>query len=274
MSASERGMRAMILAAGYGKRLRPLTDTLPKPMVPVNGKPLIQYHVENLAAAGIRELVINTAWLGEQIESHLGDGSAFGVSIRWSREEQPLETGGALFKALPLLGEQPFVLVNGDIWSDYAFAHLASVELGANRDAHLVLVPNPDHHPAGDYCLSSKSDNARANNGMVNTERLASRGDVPCDEGGDAPGDESTHSGKTYTFSGISLLSPALIRTFVQDGLDGEAGNQSQADLIFPLRDALHFAMARGRVSAEVFEAYWCDVGTPQRLAELEQRFG
>ena len=250
-SASEGVVKAMILAAGYGKRLRPLTDTLPKPMVPVNGKPLIQYHVERLAEAGIRELVINTAWLGEQVEQHLGDGSEFGVSIHWSRELQPLETGGGIYKALPLLGEEPFVLVNGDIWSDYAFTHLSNFVLGAERDAHLVLVPNPEHHPAGDYCLDG--------NAKHGDKGVSPRGD----------------KGDSFTFSGISVINPGLITDFVQSQIQGQVNTQrgDEDQPVFPLRDALQRAIDRDRVTGEVFDGYWCDVGTPQRLAGLEQRF-
>lgn len=145
-------MRAMILAAGYGKRMRPLTDHTPKPLLPAGGKPLIQYHIEALRAAGIRDLVINTGWLGEQLQARFGDGSALGVRIQWSPEETPLETAGGLRKALPLLGEAPFVVINGDIWSDYNPARLG--RLADGDDAHLVLVDNPAHHSGGDFHLS------------------------------------------------------------------------------------------------------------------------
>lgn len=145
-------MKAMILAAGRGERMRPLTDHTPKPLLPVGGKPLIQYHVEALARAGVRDLVINHAHLGERIEATLGTGEAWGVRIRYSPEGQgqALETGGGIFKALPLMGEAPFLVVNGDIWSDLDFSccRLASGDL-----AHLVLVDNPPHHPGGDFCL-------------------------------------------------------------------------------------------------------------------------
>ena len=112
-------MKAMILAAGFGKRLRPLTDTTPKPLLPVGGKPLMQHHIERLAAVGITDLVINISWLAEQVEDYFGDGSDYGVAISWSREQQPLETGGGITNALPLLGDQPFLLINGDIWTDF-----------------------------------------------------------------------------------------------------------------------------------------------------------
>ena len=140
----------MILAAGRGERMRPLTDKLPKPLLPVAGKPLIVHHVERLAAAGFRELVINHAYLGEMIESHLGTGTQWGVDIRYSPEGQALETGGGIFRALPLLGEGPFLVVNGDIWSD---VDLATLSLSSEDLAHLVLVPNPAHHRQGDFYL-------------------------------------------------------------------------------------------------------------------------
>lgn len=143
-------MKAMILAAGKGERMRPLTLHTPKPLLPVAGKALIEYHIAALAAAGITELVINHAWLGQQIEAALGDGSRYGVCITYSPESEPLETGGGIFRALPLLGDEPFVLVNGDVWTDYDFSRLA---LPPGRLAHLVLVDNPGHHPEGDFAL-------------------------------------------------------------------------------------------------------------------------
>jgi N-acetyl-alpha-D-muramate 1-phosphate uridylyltransferase len=144
-------MRAMLLAAGRGERMRPITDALAKPLVRVGGKPLIAWHLAALARAGIREVVINLSWLAEQIQAALGDGSAFGVHIRWS-EEGPvaLETGGGILRALPLLGPAPFLVVNADIWTDIDFGHLA---LEPDAHAHLVLIPNPPHHPRGDFGL-------------------------------------------------------------------------------------------------------------------------
>lgn len=143
-------MKAMILAAGRGERMRPLTDHTPKPLLVAGGKPLIRHHIERLAAAGIRELVINHAHLGAQIEAALGDGSGFVVEIRYSPEEQALETGGGIFRALPLLGPEPFLVVNGDVWTDVDLAGLA---IGAGDLAHLVLVDNPSHNPKGDFVL-------------------------------------------------------------------------------------------------------------------------
>jgi MurNAc alpha-1-phosphate uridylyltransferase len=144
-------MKAMILAAGRGERMRPLTDTTPKPLLPVCGKPLIAHHIEALARAGITQLVINHAWLGEKIESVLGNGSQYGVRILYSPEyPEALETGGGIFNALPLLGEEPFIVVNGDVMCDIDYRTLPSHPRGL---AHLVLVPNPEHHPNGDFAL-------------------------------------------------------------------------------------------------------------------------
>lgn len=222
-------MRAMILAAGLGKRLRPLTEQLPKALVPVAGKSLIEYHIAKLGAVGIGELVINTSWLGELIERRLGDGGAFGVCIRWSREGEPLETGGGIRRALPLLGPGPFVAVSADIWSDYCYSQLPCA-LPTARLAHLVLVPNPPHNPDGDYGLDA--------GGMVRPRDSA---------------------GVSFTFSGLGVLAPELVADF-PDGA------------VFPLRDALRRAIAAGAVSGEVHTGLWSDVGTPERLAALEQQ--
>ena len=148
---ARRPRAAMILAAGRGERMRPLTDTVPKPLLRIRGKPLIERHVERLAQAGIERVVINLAWLGGMIRDHLGDGSSHGVSIRYS-EESPhaLETAGGIFRALPLLGPGPFMVVNGDIFTDYDFERLS---LDDERDAHVVLVPNPPQHSRGDFGL-------------------------------------------------------------------------------------------------------------------------
>lgn len=217
-------MKAMILAAGKGERLRPLTLHTPKPLVRAAGVPLIEYHVRALAAAGFRELVINHAWLGAQIEDYLGDGARFGVEIRYSAEGEPLETGGGIFRALPLLGDAPFLVVNGDIWTDYPFAALRRPLEGL---AHLVLVDNPAHHPTGDFRL--------ADGQVVDA----------------APGVDS------LTYSGIAVLAPALF-----------AGCQPGAFKLAPL---LRQAMADGRVGGERFAGRWVDVGTHERLAEVER---
>ncbi|RRV43725.1 N-acetylmuramate alpha-1-phosphate uridylyltransferase MurU [Pseudomonas sp. p106] len=170
-------MKAMILAAGKGERMRPLTLHTPKPLLPVADQPLIEYHLRALATAGFTDVVINHAWLGQQIEDHLGDGSRFGLSIRYSPEGEPLETGGGIFQALPLLGDAPFLLVNGDVWTDYPFARLRAP---LQSLAHLVLVDNPGHHGRGDFRLQG--------------------GQVV--DGDETPG--------TLTFSGLSVLHPAL----------------------------------------------------------------
>lgn len=169
-------MRAMILAAGKGERMRPLTLHTPKPLIPVAGVPLIEYHLRALARAGIEEVVINHAWLGEKIEAHLGDGERFSLHINYSRESQPLETGGGVFRALPLLGDEPFIVVNGDIFTDYDFAALPQTLEGL---AHLVLVDNPEHHPEGDFSLQQ--------------DRVV-----------------SPSTTNTLTYSGIALLHPQL----------------------------------------------------------------
>lgn len=220
-------MKAMILAAGKGERMRPLTLHTPKPLVPVAGQPLIEYHLRALAAAGITQVVINHAWLGQQIEYHLGDGSRYGLSIRYSAEDEPLETGGGIFKALPLLGDAPFVLVNGDVWSDYDLGRLNRPIEGL---AHVVLVNNPGHNDRGDFRLQG--------------------GQVV--DGDQAPG--------TLTFSGISIIDPALF-----------AGCQPGAFKLAPL---LREAMAQGKVSGEHHPGHWVDVGTLERLAEVERLIG
>jgi len=145
-------MRAMILAAGRGERLRPLTDKLPKPLLDLGGKTLIEHHIEALAAAGFREVVINQGHLGDLLPAALGDGTRWGIHIHWSDEQpQALETGGGIFKALPLLGKGPFLVVNGDVWTDYPFSRLRAVKCDW---AHLVLVPNPPHNSSGDFALT------------------------------------------------------------------------------------------------------------------------
>ena len=226
----------MILAAGYGRRLRPLTDNTPKPLLLVRGKPLIQYHLERLAAAGITDIVINHAWLGEQLENTLGDGSTFGVRIRWSREQSPLETGGGVKRALPLLTAEPaqdpdqaFLLLSGDVWTDYPFKLLKDI---ASKDllAHLVLAPNPDHNLEGDFQLNEQA--------KVSVKHV---------------------SEYSLTYTGIALIRPALFTDFAA------AGDA------FPLREVLLPAIVAGKVSGEVFSGTWSDVGTLDRLNALNQ---
>ncbi|MGM0434564.1 MAG: N-acetylmuramate alpha-1-phosphate uridylyltransferase MurU [Pseudomonadota bacterium] len=150
-------MKAMILAAGRGERLRPLTLETPKPLLPVGGRPMIQWHIEALVQAGVPDIVINTAWLGERIEAGLGDGAHLGASIEYSREGEPLETLGGLRRALPMLTEtdSEFLVINGDVWTDFDITPLAAGPLEKNTDAHLVLVPNPPHHSGGDFALAN-----------------------------------------------------------------------------------------------------------------------
>lgn len=171
-------MKTMILAAGLGTRMRPLTDHCPKPLLDVAGKPLIVRHIERLAAAGFRDIVINTAHLGQMIEEALGDGRQWGVNIRYSREQQPLETAGGIVNALPLLGDEAFLLVNGDIWCDFPLEQLHGKPLPAQ--AHLVLVDNPEHHPSGDFLLGDGN-------------KVKPRADQP-----------------GLTFSGLSVMHPSL----------------------------------------------------------------
>ena len=146
-------MKAMLLAAGAGERMRPLTDHTPKPLLQVDGTPLLEHHIRRLAPAGFTELVINVSHLAQQIVDYCGNGSRWGVSIAYSREEQPLETAGGIFQALPLLGDAPFLVVNGDVWTDYPFELLGGYALGTDESAHLVLVDNPLQHPQGDFLL-------------------------------------------------------------------------------------------------------------------------
>ena len=172
-------MKAMILAAGRGERMRPLTDHTPKPLLDVGGRPLIEWHLAALAAAGIGEVVINLGWLGEKLRAHLGDGRRFGLAIAYSEEGWPaLETGGGIHRALPLLGTEPFLLLNGDVFCDYPLLPLVQRGLGAGDLAQLVLVANPEHNPRGDFVMQA--------------------GRVVAGEAG------------RLTFSGISLLHPAL----------------------------------------------------------------
>lgn len=148
----------MLLAAGRGERFRPRTDTLPKPLIPVRGEPLIERHLRRLAATGVGDVVINLGWLGEQLADALGDGARYGTRIHYSREGWPaLETGGGVLRALPLLGDAPFLLINGDVWTDYPLAQLvaAAQALAPTDLAHLLLVPNPAHHPQGDFALDA-----------------------------------------------------------------------------------------------------------------------
>jgi len=218
-------MKAMILAAGRGERMRPLTDAIPKPLLPVTDKNLIEHQIMRLVAAGFHDIVINHSYLGEQIEAKLGNGQIYGAHLAYSREmEQRLETGGGIRTALPLLGEHPFIVINGDVWCDYPLAHLRR-EL--NGLAHLIMVNNPSHHPAGDFHLQG--------------ERL------------------DFEQQPRLTFSGIGIYHPDLFK-------------QYPAHQPFPLAPLLKNAMRVGQVTGELYDGYWLDVGTPERLVELQNR--
>jgi N-acetyl-alpha-D-muramate 1-phosphate uridylyltransferase len=225
-------MKAMVLAAGRGERMRPITDITPKPLVPVAGKPLIVYHLEALAKAGVRDVVVNLSWLPGRIREALGDGKGYGVHITYSDEGPvPLETGGGIFNALSLLGPAPFLLVNGDTWTDIDFGALASLadqDTRAGAWARLVLVPNPIQHPRGDFGLD---------------------GDFVIET-----------ADQRFTYSGIGLFRPE----FFAGCTPGR----------YPLLPLLKRAIAERRLRGQLHRGEFCDVGTPQRLAELEERVG
>ncbi len=233
-------MKAMILAAGRGERMRPLTDTMPKPLLQIAGKSLIEYHIEALVKAGITELIINHAWLGEKIEAYLGDGARYGASIHYSPEDQPLETAGGIKQALYFFGDEPFIVLNGDVFTDYPFTRLiasaerllsshSSTQSGNNILAHLVLVNNPVHHSQGDfYCIDH----------LIYDQLKAPQ----------------THR---YTFSGIACYRPEFFHSIT-------AGRQA-------LGPMLRTAMATQQVSGEIYQGDWWDIGTPERLEELNR---
>lgn len=223
-------MKAMILAAGRGDRMRPLTDHLPKPLLPVCGKPLLDYHLESLAHAGFADVIINVAYRSAQIVAHCR-ARDYGLRLHFSDEgSSALETGGGIRHAMPLLGDELFAVINGDIHTDYPFTRLCeqAQTLAASDLAHLVMVPNPPHHSRGDFALHDERMNVEG------PQRL--------------------------TFSGIGLYRPALF-----------AGTREGA---FPLAPLLSQAMDAGHVSGERYDGRWCDVGTPERLADLETHLG
>jgi N-acetyl-alpha-D-muramate 1-phosphate uridylyltransferase len=223
-------IRAMILAAGRGERMRPLTDHTPKPLLPVGGKPLIVWHIERLRGAGFTELVINHAHLGHRLEEALGDGAALGVRIAWSPEAAALETAGGIRHALPLLGGAPFVVVNGDVFCDADFTALRSAAQDLEADgplAHLLLVDNPEHHPEGDFRLDP--------DGLVHADGQP-----------------------RLTFSGLGAYHPALF---------ADLADNTPAKLAPLLREAMN----AGQVGGRHHTGHWIDVGTPQRLAELDR---
>lgn len=223
--------QAMILAAGKGTRLRPLTETIPKPLVEVAGQPLIVWHIKALKAAGITDITINASWLADTLTAALGNGEKFGVNLKWSVEVEPLETAGGIFQALQsgALKDAPFILVNSDVWTTYDFAQLVDYELSPDQKAHLLLIDNPTHNHGGDFAL---------NNGLVSEQPIA---------GGDK-----------FTFSGISVMSPRLVEGLVH----GQAA---------PLAPLLRQAMMKFQVSGDIIKDNWIDVGTPERLVEVNE---
>ncbi len=218
--------KAMILAAGLGERMRPLTNHTPKPLLEVAGKPLIVYHLEKLAKAGFEEVIVNIAHLGHMIPEALGDGSKWGIKIIYSDEQQEgaLESAGGIVKALPLFGDEPFLVVNGDVWCDYMFD--ADFDLKDNL-AHLILVKNPEHNLTGDFALK--------NNRIVQSD------------------------GPQYTFSGIGYYSPKLFEKVPY-------GKTALGPL-------LRRTIADGSVSGELYVGEWKDIGTPERLAEINDLY-
>jgi len=224
-------MKAMILAAGRGQRMRPLTDHTPKPLLQVGGKPLIVWHIEKLVAAGLSDIVINCAWLGERLQAALGNGAHYGARLQWSPEEPALETAGGIARALPELGPHPFLVVNGDIWCDWDFgrAMQRARELSeSNALAWLLLVDNPPHHVQGDFSL---------------------------DAGGRVQ--ERTAAAPSLTFSGIGVYQPALFSTL---------SGQEPA----PLAPLLRHAIQRKALLGSHHQGQWFDIGTPERLQHLD----
>ena len=228
-------MKALILAAGLGERMRPLTERTPKPLLQAGGKPLIAWHLEKLAALGVRDVVVNTSWLAEQFPLALGDGAAWGLRLHFSHEgATPLETGGGMLHALPLLGgDAPFLLVNGDVWTDYDFARLPREPAGL---AHLVMVDRPPQATHGDFALDA--------NGLVRSE------------GGDP-----------LTYAGLGIYRPQLLDDWRAHARDAGA---SETPPRFRLAPILRAHMADGRIGGEHYCGRWTDVGTPQRLVQLD----
>ena len=249
-------MKALVLAAGLGERMRPLTNTTPKPLLVAGGKPLIAWHLEKLAACGVRDVVVNTSWLAAQFPDALGDGARWGLRLHYAYEgPTPLETGGALWNALPLLADSPnapFIAVNGDVWTDFDFDRLPRDPSG---DAHLVLVDNPPQHPGGDFALASDG----AWSSTTGSDEIEVHGDA-------AP----VHSDGEHrlTFAGIGVYRPSLF-----DGwrdVVGDAPGARETPPRFKLAPLLRAAMARDAVTGEHHRGRWTDVGTPERLAQLD----
>jgi MurNAc alpha-1-phosphate uridylyltransferase len=236
-------MMIMLLAAGRGERMRPLTDHTPKPLLEAGGKSLIVWHIEKLARAGLTELVINHAHLGEQIVHTLGDGKQYGVSIQYSAEGKALETAGGIANALHLLGDAPFAVVNADIYCDYDFTQLtarAATFKNSGDMAHLVLVNNPEQHPDGDFCLHGS--------------RIVPNPQSPIPDPQPSILDPQS---SILTFSGIGVYQPSLFQHISRGS-------------IAPLAPLLREQTAAGKVSGEHYTGRWIDVGTPQRLQQLD----
>ena len=234
-------MKALILAAGLGERMRPLTNTTPKPLLLAGGKPLIAWHIEKLAAMGVRDIVVNTSWLADRFPEVLGDGTQWGVRLHYSYEgPTPLETGGGMWHARTLLGDAPFLAVNGDIWTDVDFAALPHEPAG---DAHLILVDNPAHHPTGDFILR---DDGRV----------------------DSDAEAGSHAATRLTFSGVGVYRATLFDDW--RSTIGAAPGADEDPPRFKLAPLLRTAMQVGRVSGSHHRGQWTDVGTPERLAQLD----
>ena len=233
-------MKAMILAAGRGERMMPLTENTPKPMLLIDDKPLIQYTVEALVKAGITELVINLAYLGEQIETYIGNGDWLGASVRYSYETNALETGGGIMNALPLLGEQPFIIVNSDVWTDYPFQRLTA--LTNYGLAHLVMVDNPKQNTHGDFLLTTNK-----------TETLS----FVLQQPHDPHKNQQDESLMPLTYSGIAIIDPKLF------------SDCKSTD--FRLREPLIQHMKFLQITGEYYSGDWLDIGTPERLSDLRK---
>ena len=245
-------MRALVFAAGKGERMRPLTETTPKPLLVAGGKPLIAWHLEKLAALGVRDVVINTSWLADRFAPALGDGSAWGLQSHYVYEgPEPLETGGGMLNALPLLGDAPFLAIAADVWTDLDFAALPREPEGL---AHLVMVANPEHHGSGDFALG---DDGRL--------RLANAANDP--SGIDRTADPLANV-RALTFSGIGVYR----REFLDGWRDvvGDAPGADETPPRFKLRPLFEAAIARGQLGGQRHDGRWTDVGTPERLAQLD----
>jgi len=251
-------MRAMLLAAGRGERMRPLTDHTPKPLLEVGGKAIIVWHIEQLVKAGITELVINHAHLGHQIEDALGDGNKYDAHIRYSPEASALETAGGIANAMPLLGDAPFAVVNGDVFCDYDFSRLPALAaslLANGDDAHLVMVDNPEQHPNGDFGLSAGRITTRESSPLDPRSSILNPRSSILDPRSSILDPRSS----ILTFSGIGVYRPELFAHIARGS-------------VAPLGPLLRERIAAGKVSGEHHRGWWVDVGTPQRLAELDSR--